>query len=124
MSLVAGHFGAARALQHLRATLHETSVDMRIGAVAAACASLLTVLACGGSTTSPQSGPAVASSAAITQYQDLTASVQSAAVSYGTSMAGPGMTLGGCAAAHDAYDAQVRPWLSQMGQMSASMDAF
>lgn len=97
---------------------------MRIGTVAAACASLLTVLACGGSATNPQTGPSVASSAAITQYQDLTASVQSAAVLYGTSMAGPGMTLGGCAAAHDAYDAQVRPWLSQMVQMSASMDAF
>jgi hypothetical protein len=39
-------------------------------------------------------------------------------------MAGPGMTLEGCAAAHDAYDAQVRPWSSQMVQVSASMDAF
>jgi hypothetical protein len=97
---------------------------MRIGTAAAACASLLTVLACGGSATSPQTGTALANSAAITQYQDLTASVQSAAVSYGTTMAGPGMTLGGCGAAHDAYDAQVRPWISQMVQVSASMDAF
>lgn len=97
---------------------------MRIGTVAAACASLLTVLACGGSSTSPQPGTGVASSATIAQYQDLTADVQSAAVSYGTTMGGPGMTVGGCAAAHDAYDAQVRPWISQMVQMSGAMDAY
>ncbi len=97
---------------------------MRIATVVTSCAFLLTALACGGSATSPQAGPSGASSPAITQYQDLSASVQSAAVSYGTTTSGPGMTLEGCAAAHDAYDAQVRPWLSQMVQMSASMDAF
>lgn len=75
--------------------------------------------ACGGS-----AGTAGANSATIAQYQDLTASVQSAALSYGTTMGGPSMTAGGCAAAHDAYDAQVRPWISQMVQMSGSMDAF
>ncbi|HEX9052428.1 MAG TPA: hypothetical protein VF841_18015 [Anaeromyxobacter sp.] len=96
---------------------------MRIGSVVVACTSLLTVVACGRSSSSP-AGPSVASSAAITQYQDLTASVQSAAVTYGTTMSDPAMTAGGCAAAHDAYDAQVRPWISQMVQMSGAMDAF
>jgi hypothetical protein len=95
---------------------------MRIGNVAASSVVLLTALACGGSATNSQTAPA--SSATIAQYQDLTASVQSVAVSYGTTMAAPGMTAEGCAAAHDAYDAQVRPWLSQMVQLSASLDAF
>lgn len=97
---------------------------MRIGTVAAACTSLLTLLACGGPSTSPQPDTGVASSATIAQYQDLTASVQSAALSYGSAMGGPGMTLGACASAHDAYDAQVRPWISQMVQMSGAMDAY
>jgi hypothetical protein len=97
---------------------------MRIGTAALACASLLTVVACGGSAKGPSTGPAIASSATIAQYQDLTAQVQSAALSYGAAMAGPGMTLDGCATAHDAYDTQVRPGISQMVQMSASMDAF
>lgn len=97
---------------------------MRIGAIAAACASLLTVVACGGSSKSPSTGPEVASSATISLYQDLATRVQSAAVAYGATMAGPGMTLSGCPAAHDAYDAQVRPWISQMLQMSGAMDAF
>jgi hypothetical protein len=63
-------------------------------------------------------------SAAIAQYQDLTTEVQSAALAYGATMAGPGMAVGGCAAAHDAYDAQVRARITQMVQMSGSMDAF
>lgn len=96
---------------------------MRIGSILAACISLLTVVACGGGSSS-HAGPTGASSATITQYQDLTASVQSAAVAYAVTMAGQGMTAGACAAAHDAYDAQVRPWLSQMAQMSGAMDAY
>jgi hypothetical protein len=97
---------------------------MRVGTVAAACVSLLTFVACGGPASSAQPGTGAASSATILQYQDLTASVQSGALSYGTTMGGPGMTVGSCAAAYDAYDAQVRPWISQMVQMSGSMDAY
>ncbi len=95
---------------------------MRIGTAAATCASALILAACGGS--SPNRGAAVAGDAAIAQYQSLSSEVQAAAVAYGTTMAGPAMTVDGCAAAHDAYDAQVRPWIDQMIQMSASMDAF
>ncbi len=96
---------------------------MRIG-IAAACATLLAAVACGGSSSGANAGPAVASNAEISQYQTLTSQVRSAALSYGTMMAGSGMTASGCAAAHDTYDAQVRPWISQMEQMSGSMDAF
>lgn len=39
-------------------------------------------------------------------------------------MGAPSMTVAGCAAAHDAYDAQVRPWISQMVQMSGAMGDF
>ncbi len=96
---------------------------MRIGIATATCAALLTV-GCGGSSNGPSTGPTAANGAAISQYQDLTSRVQAAALSYGTTMAGPGVTLSSCAGAHDAYDAQVRPWISQMVQMSGSMDAF
>ncbi len=67
---------------------------------------------------------ATADGAAIAQYQTLTTEVQAAALGYGATMAGSGMTAGGCTAAHDAYDAQVRAWIGQMVQMSGSMDAF
>jgi hypothetical protein len=96
---------------------------MRIGTVAVACASILTAVACGGAS-NPSTGAAIASGATIARYDDLGARVQSAAVSYGAAMGGAGMTVDGCAAAHDAYDAQVRAWVSQMQQMSAQMDAF
>jgi hypothetical protein len=97
---------------------------MRIGIAAATCAAALAVVGCGSSSSGPSTGPAVATSAAISQYQDLASQAQSAALGYGTAMSGPGMTVSGCAAAHDAYDAQVRPWISQMVQMSGSMDGF
>lgn len=90
---------------------------MRTATAAATCAALLTVAACGGAANGMNSAngtsggtpatngtnantptanggsPSAASSTAITQYQDLTSQVQSAAVSYGATMAGPGMTL-------------------------------
>src|SRR5512147_1099510 len=97
---------------------------MRVGTATATFATLLTLVGCGGSSNSQSTGPAVASTAAISQYQDLVSQVQSAVLTYGTTMSGPGMTLSGCAAAHDTYDAQVRPWISQMMQMSGTMDAF
>src|SRR5512138_3768222 len=97
---------------------------MRIGVAVAACAALLTVVGCGGGSSSPSTGPAPANGAAISRYQDLTSQVQSAALSYGITMGGAGMTASACVAAHDAYDAQVRPRISQMMRMSGSMDAF
>jgi hypothetical protein len=97
---------------------------MRIGNAAATCAAVLAVVGCGGSSNGPSTGTSVASSAAISQYQGVASQVQSAALAYGTTMSGPGMTVSGCPAAHDAYDAQVRSWISQMVQMSGSMDAF
>ncbi len=87
--------------------------------------STIAATACGGGAgTSPTTPRTVADNATIAQYQDLTSAVQSGAVSYGGTMGAPSMTLGGCAAAHDAYDAQVRAWITQMVQISASMDAF
>jgi Cytochrome c len=76
-----------------------------------------------GTSSSDQSQPP-ADRASIATYQELTANVQSAALAYGNSMSGPGMTMAGCAAAHDAYDTQVRPWMSRMVQMGGSMDGF
>jgi hypothetical protein len=96
---------------------------MRIRTGAVAFASLVTLVACGGSSKTPAPG-GDGTSTTIAQYQALTSDVQSAAVSYGTTMGGPAMTVEGCAAAHDAYDAKMRGWISQMAQGSGAMDAF
>lgn len=101
----------------------QASVDMRVGNLAFASAALLAVVACGGSS-SPSTTPGTVDQAQIATYQDLTGRVQSAALSYGATMSGPTMTVGDCAAAHDAYDAQVRPWVSQMVQMAGAMDGY
>lgn len=95
---------------------------MRTRAAVLTCTALLSA-ACGASM---DSGPMRGSTdtSAVAAYQGLSSDVQTAATAYGATMAGPGMTVGGCAAAHDAYDAQVRPWLSQMMQGSAAMDAY
>ena len=100
---------------------------MRIGIVAFASAGLLTVIACGDSSTNPGTSPTNADQTDKTQianYQDLTGRVQSAALSYRATMGASTMTIAGCSAAHDAYDAQVRPGISQMVQMSGAMDVF
>lgn len=97
---------------------------MRVNRIAVIMSTIAATACGGGAGTSPTTPGTVADNATIAQYQDLTSSVQSAAVSYGGAMGAPSMTLAGCAAAHDAYDAQVRAWISQMVQMSASMDAF
>lgn len=84
-------------------------------AVASAC--LFACLACGST-----SKEAAADEAQVVAYQDLADRVQTAALTYRATMGGPGMTAAGCSAAHDAYDAQVRPWLSDMVQRSGAMD--
>lgn len=95
---------------------------MRTPIIGAATAALLALAACGGGSTG--SAAQSADAASIARYQTLTADVQSAATAYGATMAGTGMTVQGCAAAHDAYDAQVRAWLSQLVQQGGSMDAY
>jgi cytochrome c len=103
---------------------------MRTGIVAVTSAGLLALIACGGSSSStdgpagPGSSTTSVDRARITTYQDLAQRVQSAAVSYRATMGAPAMTGAGCSAAHDAYDAQVRPWISQMVQMSGAIDGF
>ncbi|WP_242360287.1 c-type cytochrome [Anaeromyxobacter sp. SG17] len=97
---------------------------MRIGILAFASAGLLAVIACGGSSTNPSNSSTTADRTQIADYQDLTARVQSAALSYRATMGASAMTVTGCSAAHDAYDAQVRPWISQMVQLSGAMDGF
>lgn len=96
---------------------------MRNGTAVVTAAVLLAAVGCGGSSSGPSTGPAVATGAVISQSEALASQVRSAAISYGAE-GGPGMTLAGCAAAHDAYDALVRPWLSQLVQASGSLDAF
>lgn len=93
---------------------------MQTETMAVVSAGLLAVIACGGSSTSPGSDD----KAQIATYQDLSGRVQSAALSYGATMSAPTVTVAGCSAAHDVYDAQVRPWVSQMVQMSGAMDGF
>ncbi len=97
---------------------------MRIAIAAASSTVLLAIAACGGPSMMPGATQGTADVTAITAYEGLTTHVQSAADSYGAAMGAPGMTLAGCSAVHDAYDAQVRPWLSQMMQASGTMDAY
>jgi hypothetical protein len=68
--------------------------------------------------------PAPASSGEVAQYKQLALQVQSAASAHGQSMAAGGITTQtGCQGAEAQYDGQVRPWISQMVQMSGSMDS-
>jgi hypothetical protein len=87
---------------------------------AGACAVALTA-ACGG--TSTGSGPAIASSTDVVQYEQLASQVQAAANAYGTAVDGTNVaTVAGCQSVEDRYDGQVRPWVSQMREMSGAMD--
>jgi hypothetical protein len=87
---------------------------------AGGCAIALTT-ACGG--TSSGSGPVIASSTDVVQYEQLTSQVQSAASAYETAVAGTDVTtVAGCQSAEDNYDGQVRLWVTQMRQMSGAMD--
>ncbi len=92
---------------------------MRTGIVAVASTLLVAAVACGGRSTS-----GTADTAAIAAYQGLSADVQSAASAYGAAIDAPAMSTGGCPALHDAYDAQVRPWVSGMVQGAGAMDAY
>lgn len=86
-----------------------------------ACAIAL-LLACGGGG-SGGSGSTPASSSGVTQYKQLSLQVQSAANGYAQTMTASGVTtVAACQTAEDQYDAQVRPWISQMVQMSGGMD--
>jgi hypothetical protein len=96
---------------------------MRAGTLALGCISSIALAACGGSATRP-AAQVPADRLTIATFQELTANVQSAALAYGTTVSGPGMTTGACPAAHDAYDAEVRPWMSQLVQLSGRMDGF
>jgi hypothetical protein len=79
--------------------------------------------ACGGSTAGPESTSV--SSADLAQYQQLAMEVHSAAGGYGQMMAGADMTtIDACRSVHDRYDAQVRPWITQMQGMAPEMDDF
>lgn len=86
----------------------------------------LLAAACG---STPASGPAnsgtvSATSAEITEYQNLSRQVQSAATAYGARMNGTAVTIANCKTIHDQYDAEVRPWISRMAQMAGDLDAF
>ena len=74
------------------------------------------------------SAPAPASDAVSTSdldtYRSLAEQTQAAASSYRATMTGAGATLATCATIHDAYDGQVRPWISKMSGMSGSLDGY
>ncbi len=87
---------------------------------AAATAAIAFALACGGSS----GGSSPASSSEVAQYRQLAVQVQSAAVDYGTTMAGSDIIgVSDCQRAEDQYDAPVRSWISRMMQMSADLDS-
>ncbi len=92
------------------------------GTFAAACALVLSA-ACGGTGGSGTSTPP-ASSSDVASYQQFALNVQSAATTYRTtaSSASDMSTMMDCQSAEDHYDAQVRPWISQMAQMSVPLD--
>lgn len=69
-------------------------------------------------------GSVATTRAEIIQYQRLSTKVQSAAGVYGATMTTGGVTAAGCNKIHDAYDAQVRPWISSMVQMAGTMDGY
>jgi hypothetical protein len=83
--------------------------------------SFVFLAACGGSSSSTTTQP---SSSDIATYQALTQRTQDAVGSYRAMMMSSDMTMAGCSSAHDAYDSQVRPWITQMMQMSGVMDGF
>jgi hypothetical protein len=92
-------------------------VDVAVGA----CATVL-VASCGG--TGSGASATTASSSQVTQYEQLALQVQSAAGSYGETMAGTGVTtVAECQSVEAQYDGQVRPWVSQMSGMSGGMDS-
>jgi hypothetical protein len=83
---------------------------------------LAAAAACGRSSDSHGS---TASSDDIATYLQLAEKVQSRATSYRTAMIAPGTaTAADCQRVHDEYDAEMRPWVSQMVQMSRSMDRY
>jgi hypothetical protein len=87
---------------------------------AGACAFALAG-ACGGMSGSPE--PAIASRSDVVQYNQLALQVQSAAGAYGNALGRTnGTTIASCQSVEDQYDGQVRPWVSQMRQMSGAMD--
>lgn len=102
---------------------------MRTAQVAVMVATAFVVAAgCGSTSTSGQgsngSGGAIGTTRAdITEYQNLSAKVESAASAYRTRMAGT-VSAEMCRSVHDQYDAEVRPWVARMGQLANEMDAY
>ncbi|HSO39595.1 MAG TPA: hypothetical protein VLT33_44015 [Labilithrix sp.] len=97
----------------MRATNFITSGTLLLAAIAA----------CSGETTVMRTGSDGVAANDVATYEQLALHVQSAAESYRTNMMGAGMTsLASCQGMHDGYDSQVRPWISQMAQMSGGMD--
>lgn len=91
---------------------------------AGAALALLVAAACGSPSTNwLESGGSIdAPRADITEYQTLSAEVQSAATAYATTMAGTSVTTANCKSIHNQYDRRVRPWISRMLDMAGEMD--
>lgn len=61
----------------------------------------------------------------VATYQQLALQVEDAATSYLAAMDSPSTdTVAECQALHDAYDAEVRPWVTQLVDMSDTMDHY
>ena len=85
----------------------------------------LIAAACGGTVaTAPPREPASvdATRADVDSYAQLAASVSGRANEYRDAIMSASMTMMQCRSVHDAYDADVRPWLDHMAQMSDAMD--
>jgi hypothetical protein len=65
-----------------------------------------------------------ATSADIASYDQLASETEARVASYRAAMMGTGVTADDCRRVHQAYDADVRPWLEEMGRRSGAMDGF
>jgi hypothetical protein len=84
---------------------------------------LVVAAACGQA--SDSSPNASVTSDDIATYQELTSRVQDGAASYRATMMAPGTTTAAeCRRVHDAYDREVRPWVSRMVHMGGEMDRY
>ena len=68
------------------------------------------------------SGESTATEEDIAVYQQLTFDIEDHAQTYGVTM--HDTALADCLQVHDRYDAQVRPWVAQIGDLSESMDRY
>jgi hypothetical protein len=95
-----------------------------ISRLACASAIALAAWACGGKTVGEGGTTNATSTVAsdLTTFENSTTTAQAAVTSYEQSMGRDDLTVAMCRSLHDAYDAQVRPLVSQLILMAREMD--